>query len=574
MPKLQSESRSRWTGAWQGLIAVLVLSLANATFGQDAPPGVEDVKPGEEIYQVSEPLTKIDLITLDTRVLETTNKILIVDGFNPDVVSVTPLSPHRIRIHGESPGVTNVKLIDEFDGVFNVEVFVEPDTRELQAYLKRLFPGSTIEVIALNNDVVVLRGWVTEPVQIPEIIAVSEEFFTVVQNQLKVGGVSQVQLHVKVMEIQRTKIRELGFNFLLLGQQYFVDNAITGLHTLNQVTLPFGGPPAVTWEAGNPEFQFAVTGNSDIFQGFLKALQSEALAKVLAEPVLVTTSGRPASMLSGGEFPVLVPQGVGATSIEWREFGVRMEAVPIVLGNGRLRLDIAPEVSERDFSNAVSVGGLVVPGITSRRVNTQVEMRFGETLMIGGLISQSRTGATSKVPFLGELPWIGAAFSKKDYSIGETELLIMVTPQMAAALSPYQLPAQGPGENSDWPTDKELYFDGMLEVPNFGPDCETCPLPDQLYVPQGVVAPGAQQIPPAPPAEANAGIIQRTSAESPVRTGEYRVTTERDLSEARSPVRHAEMTTRQGSDQVDSTSSRTPRRRLPGLIRPTQPRED
>ena len=118
-------------------------------------------------------------------------------------------------------------------------------------------------------------------------------------------------------------------------------------------------------------------------------------------------------------FPVLVPQSLGTVSIEWREFGVRMEAVPVVLGNGRLRLDVAPEVSERDFSNAVTIEGMVVPGITTRRVNTQVEMRFGETLMIGGLISTRKTGEANKIPFLGELPLVGAAFRDVSYSQSE-----------------------------------------------------------------------------------------------------------------------------------------------------------
>ncbi|QDT33499.1 type II and III secretion system protein family protein [Thalassoglobus polymorphus] len=488
-------------GHMNRLCATLVACILMTTplSAQPDETAADSVKPGEKIFQVLTPETTIKMVNLDSRVLEMANRIKIVDGFNSQTISVSALSPYRIRVHADSPGVTSLKMIDEFDSVYTVEFFVEPDTRELQAYLERLFPGTAIDVVGLR-DGVVLRGWVTDPTQIPQIIDVAEQFYPSVHSQMNVGGVSQVQLQVKVMEVQRSKIRELGFNFLALGQNYAVVSTPGGIAPLSQFTAPFsgGGPPDAALAPGGSELAFAITGNKDLFTGFLRALQSEALAKVLAEPVLVTTSGRPASMLSGGEFPVLVPQGVGATSIEWREFGVRMEAVPIVLGNGRLRLDIAPEVSARDVSNAVSVDGFVVPGITVRRVNTQVEMRFGETLMIGGLISTVKTGDTQKIPFLGELPWIGAAFSRKTFTEGETELLILVTPQMVAPMSPEQVPAGGPGLHTDTPVDRELYIDGLLEVPLYGPECEPFgPCQDQLIHPSY-----PSQVPPQLPPNA------------------------------------------------------------------------
>jgi pilus assembly protein CpaC len=267
--------------------------------------------------------------------------------------------------------------------------------------------------------------------------------------------------------------------------------------------------------------QFAITGANDIFNGFIEALQRKSLLKVLAEPRLVTTSGRPASLLSGGEFPILVPQGLGTATIQWREFGVRMEAVPIVLGNGRLRLDIAPEVSERDFSNSVEVNGFVVPGLTTRRVNTQVEMRFGETLMIGGLISQRTTSTKSEVPFLGELPGIGLAFSRKQSDVGETELLIMVTPHLVSPMGAGQVPGNGPGLNSANPTPHEFYFDSYLEVDQVvsaydvyppGPTGMIGPAPAGM-APPTTSPPAVPQPPPAPPPPES---VRRGS--TPVRT--------------------------------------------------------
>lgn len=481
-----------------------------------------NVQPGEQVFQVVGANSKITLRNLDTRVLELANRIKIVDGFDEQKLTVKALSPHRIRLHAESPGVTTVKLIDEFDNIHVVDVFVEPDTRELQAYLQRLFPDSAIDVVGVR-DGVVLRGWVTEPAQIPQIMAIAEQFYEIVHPQLTVAGPTQVQLHVKVMEVQRGKLRELGFNFLMTGQQYYVQNGIGTIAPLESLSptgfLPFGGPPRpsiLPSSLPNSEIQFAITGNNNIFQGFLHALQQESLAKILAEPILVTTSGRPATVHSGGEFPVLVPQSFGNLSIQWREFGVRLEAVPIVLGEGRLRLDLAPEVSERDFSNSVSINGLVVPGITSRSVNTQVEMRFGETLMIGGLISTRNLGTTQKVPFLGELPWIGAAFSKKSYTVGETELVILVTPQMVSPMSPHQVPAGGPGLNSAVPVDRELYLDGNLEVPNFGPDCPDCPPAAQMIYPTGPATEACEptSVPPYLGAKETSGSRIQTASKS------------------------------------------------------------
>ncbi len=223
--------------------------------------------------------------------------------------------------------------------------------------------------------------------------------------------------------------------------------------------------------AANPSLLGGVVNNNYTFSMFLDALASESLLKILASPVLVTTNGQPANLLSGGEFPILVPQSLGTVTIQWKEFGVRLTAVPILLGNGRVRLNLQPEVSQKDFSNAVSTGGLTVPGLTTRRVNTSVEMRFGETFMLGGLTEIQDTAQTFKTPLLGELPYIGAAFRRVSYQTTETELVILVTPVLAGAMSDAQMPPGGPGMFTDQPSDRELYWYGLLETPSYGGVC-------------------------------------------------------------------------------------------------------
>jgi pilus assembly protein CpaC len=342
--------------------------------------------------------------------------------------------------------------------------------RHLQAYIQRLFPESSVTAVKVGEGIV-LRGWVTDPAHINQIIEIAEQFGPKVINQMKEGNVNQIQLHVKVMEVQRSRIRQLGFNWNLLGDNSYLTSTPGSLAPVNSISLPFGGPPTVETVGSSLAQQtinFGLTSSNSIFQGFLEALKQEGLLKVKSDTNLVTTSGRPANLLSGGEFPILVPQSFGNVTIQWREFGVRLEFVPFVLGGGNLRMDIAPEISERDFSNAVQVNGFTVPGLTTRRVNTQVEMKFGQTLIIGGLISTRYTAETDKLPLLGELPWIGAGFRRVRYDENETEMVILVTPQFVAPLDSNQAVNIGPGELTDIPTDKELFGQGFIEVPVTG----------------------------------------------------------------------------------------------------------
>ncbi len=578
--------------SWAALLAAGALPVVAQT--SPTPPAaipaqksaVDEPRDSVPVFHVVSAHSELSLIHLQSRVIEFSKRIEVVDGFNPEILNVAPVSPTQIRIRAENTGVTAMTVKDETGAHYTLEIFVEGDVRELKAHLRRLFPGAALDVSSLKDSVVV-RGWVTEPEAIPQIMAVAKQMYPTVHNQMRVGGVPGVQMHVKILEVQRSKLQQLGVNFVVSGQRYAISNTIGGVANLSGLTAPFGAPPVPTVTATGIPLQFAVTGSTDRFQGFIDALTTESLAKTLAEPTLLTTSGRPASLLSGGEFPILVPSGLGTTSIQYKEFGVRMEAIPTVLGNGRLRLDIAPEVSERDFSSSVNVNGFVVPGVNTRRVNTQVEMSFGETVMIGGLISQRRVVNSTKIPILGELPIIGAAFSKKSKEMSETELLIMVTPEMAAAMRRDQVPHDVPGWLQDEPTAKELFLDGMLEVPSYGPECPGCEngMPGGMASHQGMPGPvyggNTNCAPPengppsnsielAPPqdtemvpTELPAGDIQtmsgRTEKQRVIQAGgdPFRVPTRRDVPSATSRAKVSENT--------DSSSEPAETRSLPGL---------
>jgi pilus assembly protein CpaC len=514
----------------------LSLSLvAGAVYAQPEPPASDPTQnSSEHVTMLNSEKAEVHIVERSSRIIELPERMTRVDRFDGELISVTPLSPYRIRVQAKATGVTTMVVTNEYNKEYNVDIYIEGDVRHLQAYINRLYPESSVTAVKVGEGVV-LRGWVSDPDNINQIVEIAQQFSPKVINQMKVGGVNQVQLRVKVMEVQRSRVRQMGFNWKLLGDSGYINSNPGSLAPVSGIDLPFGGPPSVTTSAAsiaNSTLSFGLTNANYVLQGFLEALKTEGLLKIKADTALTTTSGRPANLLSGGEFPILVPQGVGTVSIQWREFGVRLEFVPIVLGGGNLRLEVAPEISERDFSNAVQVNGLTVPGLTTRRVNTQVEMKFGQTLIIGGLISAKQSAETSKVPLLGELPWAGALFRRVKYQENETELLIMVTPEFVAPLDSNQING-GPGSNTDIPTDKELYGLGLMEVPVTANDCygvqggqfqTRCMPQNQVTIPPGAIQPNSMDtittpIPvPAPgmtPAPTNAPYMPETMSVNP-----------------------------------------------------------
>ncbi len=495
------------------LLALLTIAVASSPplfAQQQTAPQQPNSNSNEPLVPITAHRTDLEVIEKFAKVLETKNRIVRVDGFDPVILNVSALTPNRIRISGLQQGVTTLVIYDESGANLSVEIFVKGDSRTLQAIIDRKFPNSSIEAFKVQ-DAVALRGWVSHPEHITQIVEIAEQFYPKVLNQMKVGGVQQVLLKVKVMEAQRSTIRELGMNFTYLNRNGFVNSSPGGITNLDSVSLPFkpGVPSATILPSSirNATGSFAVIGDNNIFSSYITALRTENLLKILAEPEVLALNGRPALLLSGGEFPILVPQSLGTVSIQYKPFGVQLEAVPIVLGGGSLRLELQPEVSDRDFSNAVTVGGITVPALTVRKVNTQVEMKFGQTLMLAGLISTKQATTIQKIPFLGELPYIGAAFSRKKSEDSETEVVITVTPELVAPLDEGQVPQGGPGRFTDTPNDRELMTYGLLEVPKVGERCETCgPGQSGPYIVPGLkssssTATPSQIVPPVPHAD-------------------------------------------------------------------------
>lgn len=453
------------------LPALATLQAQQQSTDQAAPP---TQSPSEVVFQVRSESSTITLTEQSSKIVEHSARIKSVDGHDPKVIDVQAISPTQIRIHGLESGVTDIVLTDEFDKRYQVEVFVVGDVRHLQKLLKHLYPHSSIRVIEVKGSVI-LDGWMTQPEHINQAIEIAETFYNNVMNHMQVGGVQQVLLQCQILEVQRSKMRRLGVNFLANGQNGYLVSTPGALTPVTELAVtPATGAEVSLSGFGEATLSFGVFNSNRIFQAFVQALRDEGMLKLQSVPSVVTTNGAPANILSGGEVPIVVPAGLGTVAIEFRSFGIQLDAVPIILGDGRVRLKLRPEVSERDFSSSVTVSGIAVPGFTVRRAETQVEMRFGETLAIGGLVSRRETQSATKVPLFGELPWVGTMFSRKTSEMSETELVILITPQYASGIKPGHMPPGGPGQFTDQPMDKELFFHNMIEVPKYGSDCEYC----------------------------------------------------------------------------------------------------
>ena len=403
------------------------------------------------------------------------NRVPQVDVGNPDILDVVMLSPTQVQVFAKKPGVTAVNLWDEQGGIHAIDVVVFGDARELQLLLQSQFPNAALEVIPVSACVLI-RGYVDQPCDIPNIIQIAEQYYPRVLNAIRVGGVHQVLLHVKAMEVSRTKLRNLGVDWRLATSSGLLVSGVSGLiDTASLLPNP----------AGN--LRFDILGDTDFF-GVIEALREDNLAKILAEPTLVTTSGRPAYFQVGGEVPYLVPQSLGNVTVAYKDYGTRVDFVPLVLGNGRVRLEVRPHVSDIDTGRSIMHNGQIIYAFKKHEVDTGVEMQAGQTLAIAGLVQNRVESQRRGVPWLCDVPYAGAFFRRVEEKNNEVELLIFVTPELVDAMDAHEVPPCGPGLRTTSPSDCQLGLKSHIEVP------KCCP----MGMP-GMVEPELRQVLPDEP---------------------------------------------------------------------------
>jgi pilus assembly protein CpaC len=432
--------------------------------GQAGPPAVQDGPgSGSPILHNVRGGERLEMLVNTSRMLTLDKKIPQVQVNNPDIVVPTPISPYQIQIAAKRVGTTQVNLWDENKQVYSIDVVVFGDSREFTGLVKSIYPGASVRVVPVANGVL-LDGTVDQPEHVTKIIQLAQEYYPKILSNITVVNVHQVLLHVKVMEVSRTKLRSLGIDWAVLTNSAAIEQMAAGVFQ----GMNSSGAPTVS---GTQTAYINVIGGGSQYFAFLEALRQDDLVKIMADPTLVAYSGRPAQFQVGGEIGYPVSQGFGASTVEWKRYGTQLDFVPIVLGGGRLRLEVRPQVSEVD--NTASWTNLA-PAIKTRYVETGVEMRAGQTLAIAGLL-QTRTEAQIRgLPVLSDIPYLGPIFRRVSERNNEVETLILVTPELVEPMDAQEVPPGGPGLNTTSPSDCQLYLKGEIEVPKRGPCATAC----------------------------------------------------------------------------------------------------
>ena len=391
---------------------------------------------------------------------------------DPEIADVSPLTDRSLSILGRKNGTTRVTVYGEgkkLVGIFDIEV--STDTSMLSAEIRRRFPYAKLRVSSVNGRIMI-SGTAPDGPTVDKAVTIARQFGSEVINSVLVSQPQQVMLEVRFVELTRRAGRDLGMQWNVFGSRVTANigsRQPAGSLPIAAPTTPTGipvGEVAAGVLSGTSPFGFMIgrmISNGVATDVLINALEQKGVARSLAEPNLVALSGDTASFLAGGEFPIPVPGALGQVTIDYKRYGVGLAFTPTVLGGGLINLKIEPEVSQLDTSNPVQVAGISVPPLIVRRASTTLELRDGQSFVIGGLL-QSR-GATDQqqLPWLGDVPVLGALFRSASYQRNETDLAIIVTPRLVRPARPGDL-IKTPLDATVPANDRDLFLMGRPEV--------------------------------------------------------------------------------------------------------------
>ncbi len=358
----------------------------------------------------------------------------------PDIADVLPLTDSSIYVQGKKVGTTNISIFDPKKQLIAVlDLEVTPDTASLRNKVVSSTGGQGIQVSSANGEVV-LSGEATDAVAASRAMAVAKGLAgdAPVIDAMKVAPSQQVMLKVRFLEVSRTAERGLGMNWTAFNGRTAIN---TGLPTPGTTPPTLAGIfPGSNATPFGTLLTTAINGNHVHIDALLTALEDKGLVRKLAEPDLMALSGDTASFLAGGQIPVPVVQSTSGTvptiTVEWKSFGVQLTFQPTVLNNGLINLRLTPSVSEIDTANTVQISGFTIPTLITREARTTVELRDGQSFGIAGLLQTTNSNAVAQLPYLGQIPVLGALFRSADYQKQETELVIIVTPHLVRPGAP------------------------------------------------------------------------------------------------------------------------------------------
>jgi pilus assembly protein CpaC len=363
---------------------------------------------------------------------------------NPDIVDASPVTAREVLLHGKAFGTVTLVVWNKSGQRNFYNITVEQNLEPLRQLLRETFPRAEDIHVQSSRDSLSMTGRVSSKDVADRAAALAAPFAKTIVNNLQLpapGVEKQILLRVKFAELDRTASNQFAVNLVSTGATNTIGRITAGGAPAPAPTTIQGG----TGAAANSSFTISDALNIFAFRPdlnlatFMRALQQRNLLQILAEPNLVTTNGKEASFLVGGEFPVPVLQGganSGAVTIQFREFGIRLSFNPILTENNTIRLYVKPEVSSLDFSNALSFNGFNIPALSSRKMETNIELGEGQSFVIAGLIDNRVTETISRIPGLANLPILGNLFKSKTLDKNNTELVVLVTPEITMPLQP------------------------------------------------------------------------------------------------------------------------------------------
>ncbi len=432
----------------------------------------------------------VKLLVGRSTIVDVGTAIARVSLTSADVADAVVTSSSQLLVNGKTPGTISMYVWERTGGLRRYEVEVQRDLAVLNDQIKRLFPGESIEAQSSGHGIV-LSGLVNSKETFDKAAIVAGGFVEkadAIVNMLKIqesNASNQVLLRVRFAEVTRSAVTSLGAT-LFTGASGYKD-------VLARTTTTTPAPVFDNSDPGQPKLVFSDFLNLFFFDtkhqlgAAIQALQTKGQFQMLAEPNVVAESGKDASFLAGGEFPVPVAQGSGANlaiSVAYKEYGVRLNFNPVIHGE-RVHLKVRPEVSTLDFANGVLLNGFRIPALSTRRTETEVDLMDGQTFAIAGLINNSMNSTLQKIPGIGDIPILGLLFKSKGANKDQTELVVMITPQI--------LPRQSPGVTSQLPSTPEPF------LPPVPAKKLVDPLPPAFTPTRGgYVNPKAEMMPAAP----------------------------------------------------------------------------
>ena len=367
--------------------------------------------------------------------INTTERLKRISVTDPSVAYATVITPTQILVHGRAPGEVSLLIWDELERSRSFDLRVDVDVSAAAEEEHRVFPEEQISVTP-SRAAIVLSGHVTTEDVSKRAGELAAAYSKNVVNVLTFGpvGAQEVLLEVKFAEVDRSALTQLGSNFFSTGAGNFIGTTTTGQFGgfgTQQITQTQGqSPPAQANQTVSNVLNLFLFRPDIHFGAVVAALQDKNLLQILAEPNLIAVNGKKASFLAGGQFPFPIVQpgaGFTAVTISFKEFGVKLEFTPVIMPNGNIHLTVAPEVSTLDFANALTISGFTVPALSTRKAETEFELRDGQSFVIAGLIDNRVTDIWNKIPGLGDIPILGNFFRSKSAQKSNSELMVLCT---------------------------------------------------------------------------------------------------------------------------------------------------